>query len=92
MRAVGQFLVVKDIEPKVKKNSIGLELTDKQRDDIRYRKAEIVSVGEDVPKLNCCDIISYDRHAGSQLETEDDVVFKVISARDIVVVWTQETS
>ena len=92
MKALGVFLVIKDIEAKVKKNSIGLELTEEHRDDIRYRRAEIVSVGDDVPKLSAGDIISYDKHAGNQLETDEDQVYKVISVRDIVVVWTEVAS
>lgn len=92
MRALGYYLIIKDVEPKTKKNSIGLELTDDQRKDIRYRKAEIISVGEELTdKLLVGDVISYDRHAGNQLE-EDDTIYKVISARDVVVIWTEKTS
>ena len=45
MEALSHYLIIEDIEPKVQKNAIGLELTDNQRDDIRYRKAKVISVG-----------------------------------------------
>ena len=85
-KALGWFCIIKDIEPKITKNKIGLELSAEHREDIRYRKAEIISVGAEIDKLKAGDTVSYDRHAGNQLE-EGDNLYKVIQANDIVVVW-----
>lgn len=87
--SLGWFLVIKDIEPKIKKTSGGLELSKEHRKDIRYNKAEVVSVGHEINKLHKGDVILYDKHAGNQLE-EGDNLFKVIRATDAVVIWEKK--
>ena len=47
----------------------GLEFTEDQNKDVRYLKAEIVSVGDKVTMLAPGNIIRYDRHAGHGIES-----------------------
>ena len=51
MKAVGKYIVIdpiKDVEVKTKG---GLLLAEKQREDIRYRRAKVVEPGSDVKLL-----------------------------------------
>ena len=46
MRAIGGYLVIRDIKEKPTKTKGGLLLTDKIKEDIRYRQGLVKSVGE----------------------------------------------
>ncbi len=48
MKAIGRNLIIKIIKETTTKTKGGLILNEKSREDIRYRKATIVSVGTDV--------------------------------------------
>ena len=52
----------------------GLLLAEKQREDIRYIKASVISPGEEATKAGLLegDLIYYDRHAGHTIEIEGD--------------------
>jgi len=63
----------------------GLELTEDQNKDVRYLKAEIVSVGDKVTMLEPGNTIRYDKHAGHGIEWNDDL-FHVINLGDVVIV------
>ena len=63
----------------------GLEFTEDQNKDVRYLKAEIVSVGDKVTMLEPGNIIRYDKHAGHGIEWNDDL-FHVINLGDVVIV------
>ncbi len=63
----------------------GLELTEDQNKDVRYLKAEIVSVGDKVAMLKPGNIIRYDKHAGHGIEWNEDL-FHVINLGDVVIV------
>ena len=84
MKAVGKYLVVKDAPPKANKTSGGLELTDKH-EDIRYLEAEVISVGDQVQGVKCCDVVLYDRAGGHNI-IQDGQVLRVILERDVVII------
>lgn len=63
----------------------GLEFTEDQNNDVRYLKAEIVSVGDKVTMLAPGNIIRYDRHAGHGIEWGDEL-YHVINLGDVVIV------
>ena len=63
----------------------GLILAEKQRDDIRYITADVVSVGDEVAGVNKGDKIYYDKHAGHGIEFEGEK-YIVIKIQDVVVV------
>ena len=85
MKAVGIHLVIEPIKIGTEKTKGGLILSEKDREDIRYREGIIVSVGESVPGLKKGDKIYYDRHAGNSIEYEKER-YKVIKMQDVVVV------
>jgi chaperonin GroES len=85
MKAVGRNLIITRIEPKSTKTDGGLLLGEKDREDIRYIKAKILSVGEECGNLKENDEIFYDRHAGHKIEIDKETFF-VIKTQDVVVV------
>ena len=85
MKAVGLFIVVEEIKEKPTKTKGGLLLTDKIKEDIRYRKGIIKSTGSLVEGVKDGDNIYYDKHAGFNVEV-DDKIFLVIKQHDVVIV------
>ena len=60
-------------------------LAEKHKEDIRYTKAKVLSVGDEINGLNKDDVIYFDRHAGHKIEVEDNT-YHVIKSQDVVVV------
>tara|TARA_Y100001978_G_scaffold194713_1_gene202140 strand:- start:1694 stop:1951 length:258 start_codon:yes stop_codon:yes gene_type:complete len=84
MQAVNDYVIV-DIVKEGPKKVGGLILTDETDETNRYRKANIISVGNDVPIVKTGDIIYYDALAGHDI-AYNDTMYRVIRARDIVIV------
>ena len=84
MQAINHYIVIRKIKEAPVKVG-GLELTEDQNKDVRYLKAEIVSVGDKVTMLEPGNIIMYDKHAGHGIEWNDDL-FHVINLGDVVIV------
>ena len=55
------------------------------REDIRYREAEVLLVGDQVNVIKKGSKIYYDRHAGFNIEVDNDI-WKIIKEQDIVIV------
>ena len=85
MKAVGKYIVITDVEDKTKETKGGLLLSSKQREDIRYRQAKVLKVGTEVIGVKEKDNIYFDRHAGFDIELNDDI-YKVIKESDIVII------
>ena len=87
MRPLGHNLLVREIKEDIKETSGGLLLGESHRDDIRYRKAEIVSLGDaiEVDGLTPDKIIWIDKHAGNKIDLPGEVL-TVIKLNDIVIV------
>ena len=87
MRAIGRAIVIQPDKDVVEKTNGGLLLDMKNREDIRYRNASIISVGELIPStvLKEGDKVKYDRHAGHGLEF-NKTSYTVVKLEDIVVV------
>ena len=85
MEAVGKCLIIKKVKEGITKTKGGLLLAENQREDIRYLEAEVISIGEEVPKIKVGDRIFYDRHAGHLIEIGKDS-YHVIKLQDVVVV------
>jgi|TARA_B100001248_G_C27108118_1_gene330106 co-chaperonin GroES (HSP10) len=85
MRAVGKYIVIKQIKEVDVKTKGGLILAEKQREDVRYRQAIIVEPGSDVKVVNKDDKVYYDKAAGFNIEIDKEE-YKVIKEHDIVVV------
>ena len=85
MKAVGKYIVItpeKEVETQTKG---GLLLAETHREDIRYRKATVVTIGEAVVAVKNKDKIYYDRHAGFGVEINKNQ-YKVIKEQDIVII------
>ena len=85
MKAVGKYLVIKEVKEKPTKTKGGLLLTDKIKEDIRYRQGFVESVGSLVQGVKTNDNIYYDKHAGFNVEI-DEKIFLVIKQQDVVIV------
>jgi len=84
MQAVNDYVIV-DLIKKGPKKVGGLLLTDETDKDNRYKKASVISVGNEVLVVKKGDSVYYDKHAGHEIGYEDKL-YRVIRARDIVVV------
>ena len=85
MKAVGNYLVVEEVKQKPTKTKGGLLLTDKIKEDIRYRQGVVKSVGSLVQGVKADDNIYYDKHAGFNVEIDENI-FLVIKQQDVVIV------
>ena len=84
MQAINDYVIIDIIKEGPKKVG-GLILTDETDETNRYKKATIVSVGNLVEIVTKGDVIFYDKHAGHDI-AYNDIMYKVIRARDIVIV------
>lgn len=84
MQAINYYIVIRKIKEAPKKVG-GLELTEDQNQDVRYLKAEVVSVGDKVEGIVPGNIIRYDKHAGHGIEWKEEL-YHVISLSDVVIV------
>ena len=84
MQAINDYVIVDKIKEEPKKVG-GLILTDKTDNDNRYKKANIISVGNLVEGVKKGDSIFYDKHAGHDIGYNDEL-YRVIRMRDIVLV------
>ena len=85
MRPVGKHILIKEDKTKTSVTKKGLILDQKNREDVRYIKASVINVGDEVSIVNKNDIIYYDRHAGFDLDV-DNVIYKVVKENDVVVI------
>ena len=85
MRAIGNYLVIQEIKEKPTKTKGGLLLTDKIKEDIRYKQGVVKSVGSLVQGVKANDNIYYDKHAGFNVEIDENI-FLVIKQQDVVIV------
>ena len=87
MKAIGRNLIIQKKKEGTTKTKGGLLLAENQREDIRYTKATVVSVGEEAEAAGLKEgsEIYFDRHAGHKIELEKQT-YHVIKAQDIVVV------
>ena len=84
MEAINDYVIVDIIKEEPKKVS-GLILTDETDESNRYKKANIISVGNLVEVVKKGDVIFYDKHAGHDIGYNDEL-YRVIRMRDIVLV------
>ena len=84
MQAVNDYVIVDIIKEGPKKVG-GLILTDETDETNRYKKANIISVGNLVEVVKTGDSIYYDAVAGHDISYNDSM-YRVIRSRDIVMV------
>jgi len=74
MKAVGKYIVIKPIKDTNTKTTGGLILAEKQREDIRYRKALVIEPGTDVIDVDAGDKIYYDKASGFGIEIKKQTI------------------
>ena len=84
MQAINDYVIVDKIKEGPKKIG-GLILTDEVDETNRYKKANIISVGEMVEVVKTGGSVYYDAVAGHDISYNDSM-YRVIRARDIVIV------
>jgi len=85
MKAVGKYIVIQPKKEKTTKTKGGLILGEENREDIRYKIAEVLEVGSEVNVIQKGNTVCYDKHAGFEVEIKDDI-YTVIKEFDIVIV------
>lgn len=85
MKAVGKYIVIDPIKENDTTTKGGLILAEKQREDIRYRRAKVVEPGSDVEVLKKGDEVYYDKSAGFNIEINKEN-YKVIKEFDVVII------
>ena len=85
MKAVGKYIVIKPIKSKELKTSGGLILGETHREDVRYKEAEIIAVGDAVNAINKKDKVYYDKASGFNIEVKNKI-YKVIKEHDVVII------
>ncbi len=85
MKAIGRNLIIKKEKQGTSETKGGLLLTESQREDLRYNKATVISVGTEVVGVKEKDNIYYDKHAGHGIEIDKEI-FQVIKLQDVVIV------
>ena len=85
MKAVGKYIAIKPIKEVNTKTKGGLILAESQREDVRYRQAEVLVVGGAVEAIKKGDTIYYDKNAGFNIEI-DKKSWKIIKENDVVII------
>lgn len=83
MKAIGNYIVISEIHEPSTTTEGGLELGEKHREDIRYRKGIVVSSGPDILKKD--QHILFDRVSGFPME-HSSKIYKVINLRDVIAI------
>ena len=85
MKAVGKFIVIDPVKETDVTTKGGLILAEKQREDVRYRRAKVIEPGSDISVLKKGDEVYYDKSAGFSIEINKEE-YKVIKEHDVVVI------
>ena len=85
MKAVGKYIVIEPIKEVNSTTKGGLILAEKQREDVRYRRAKVIEPGSDVSVLKKDDEVYYDKASGFNIEINKDE-YKVIKEQDVVII------
>ena len=85
MKAVGKFIVIDPIKETDVTTKGGLILAEKQREDVRYRRAKVIEPGSDVSVLKKGDEVYYDKASGFNIEINKEE-YKVIKEFDVVII------
>lgn len=85
MKAIGNNIVISPKKVGLSKTENGLLLKEKDKENIRYKEAIVVSVSDDITCLKQSDVIYYDKAAGHGIEF-DGQDYQVIRLQDVVIV------
>ena len=72
MKAIGKYIVIDPIKEVDVQTKGGLILAEKQREDVRYRRAKVLEPGSEVSVLKKGDEVYYDKAAGFNIEIKKE--------------------
>lgn len=84
MKAIGKYIIILPEKEVIEKTAGGLLVGKKEKENIRYKKAEIISVGDLVTFVKEGEQVLYDKHAGHALDN-DNPNYRLIEVGDLVV-------
>ena len=83
MKAIGKYILIQPDKERAEKTSGGLILNVKDKENIRYKDATVISSGSlSSSVIKEGDRIKYDKHAGHSIEADSD--YRVITVEDVV--------
>lgn len=85
MKAIGNNIIILPKKVGLSKTENGLLLKEKDKENIRYKEAIVVSVSDDVKGVKEADVIYYDKSAGHGIDF-DGHSYQVIKLQDVVIV------
>jgi co-chaperonin GroES (HSP10) len=85
MKAIGRNLIIQAVKQGVSETKGGLLLAEKQREDIRYEEATVISAGNEVLGIKKGNIIYFDKNNSHQIEIKKDI-YSVVKVDHVVVV------
>ena len=85
MKAIGNNIIISPKKVGLSKTENGLLLKEKDKENIRYKEAIVVSVSDDVKGIREADVIYYDKSAGHGIDFEGHS-YQVIKLQDVVIV------
>ena len=85
MKAIGNNIIILPKKVGLSKTKNGLLLKEKDKENIRYKEAIVVSVSDDVKGIKEADVIYYDKSAGHGIDFEGHS-YQVIKLQDVVIV------
>lgn len=85
MKAIGNNIIISPRKEGLTKTDSGLFLKEKDKENIRYKEAIVVSVSEDIKSIKEADVIYYDKSAGHGIEF-DGHNYQVIKLQDVVII------
>jgi co-chaperonin GroES (HSP10) len=85
MKAIGNNIIILPKKVGLSKTENGLLLKEKDKENIRYKEAIVVSVSDDVKGVKEADVIYYDKSAGHGIDFEGHS-YQVIKLQDVVIV------
>jgi co-chaperonin GroES (HSP10) len=85
MKAIGNNIIILPKKVGLSKTENGLLLKEKDKENIRYKEAIVISVSTDVKGIKEADVIYYDKSAGHGIDF-DGHSYQVIKLQDVVIV------
>lgn len=85
MKAIGNNIIILPKKVGLAKTENGLLLKEKDKENIRYKEAIVVSVSDDIKGIKETDVIYYDKSAGHGIDFEGHA-YQVIKLQDVVIV------
>jgi len=85
MKAIGNNIIISPKKMGLSETAGGFIIKEKDKENIRYKEAIVVSVSDDIKALKEADVIYYDKSAGHGIEFEGNN-YQVIKLQDVVIV------